>query len=271
MGTETFHTPGPVRLAVAVSAGRVDVQAVPGATETTVEFEVVKGDKSLESDARIELRQRGDDSEVIVTAPRAGRIFGREEFNVSIVTPEGAHADVSTASADVQARGTFSQFELETASGDVAVEHVTGRLKARSASGDLTFKTVGGEASVNTASGDVFVARLGGEGTFRTASGDVIVREADNGLSVNTASGDQKIASVAAGEVRLRAASGDVEVGIRRGSRVHVDARSGSGDLQSELELGDEEPSGDGPLVELNAVTASGDLRIVRAAEQPRT
>ena len=38
-----------------------------------------------------------------------------------------------------------------------------------------------------------------------------------------------------------------------------------------ELELGDEEPSGDGPLVELNAVTASGDVRIVRAGEQPRT
>ena len=63
----------------------------------------------------------------------------------------------------------------------------------------------------------------------------------------------------------LRSASGDVLVGIRRGSRVFVDARSASGEMDSELQLDDHEPATDGPLVEVDAVTASGDVRIVRA------
>jgi DUF4097 and DUF4098 domain-containing protein YvlB len=263
--TETFTTPGAVRLSVAIASGRVEIEARPGATETLVELEALQGDSSHEADARIELRRRGDHAEVSVVTPRGGRISGREEYRVSITTPAGAAVDVSSASADVEARGTFSAFEVQTSSGDVEAEEITGRLKARTASGDLVFGRVEGDASVNSASGDVQLASLFGRGTLRSASGDVVVGEAAADLSISTASGGQTITSVATGEVTLRSASGDVHVGIRRGSRVHVDARSGSGELESELELGGEQPAGDGPLVELSATTASGDVRIVRA------
>jgi hypothetical protein len=70
---------------------------------------------------------------------------------------------------------------------------------------------------------------------------------------------------VAEGEVRLVSASGDVEVGIRRGSRLWVDAKSMSGGTSSELEVGDAPPAGDGPMVELRATTMSGDIQICRA------
>jgi hypothetical protein len=56
-----------------------------------------------------------------------------------------------------------------------------------------------------------------------------------------------------------------VRVGIRQGSRVHVDARSMSGDTTSELQLGEVEVASDGPLVWVKAATMSGDVRIVRA------
>jgi DUF4097 and DUF4098 domain-containing protein YvlB len=266
MRTESFATAGPVRLDVAVPAGTIELEAVPGAVETRIEFEVVEGDPAHEHEARIELRQRGGVPEVAVVAPRARR--SREQYRVSISCPAGSDARISTASADVQARGPFAEVELETASGDVDFEEA-GRIKVRSASGDVAFQRVRGDANVNTASGDLKIGVLVGEGRFRTASGDVVVHDAARGLDINTVSGDQTITSVAAGDVRLRAASGDVHVGIRRGSRVYVDARSGSGALESELELGDEEPAADGPLVELSAVTASGDVKIVRAPELP--
>ena len=38
-----------------------------------------------------------------------------------------------------------------------------------------------------------------------------------------------------------------------------------SGDLSSEVELGDEPRGGDGPEVELRAVSMSGDIKVVRA------
>jgi DUF4097 and DUF4098 domain-containing protein YvlB len=86
-------------------------------------------------------------------------------------------------------------------------------------------------------------------------------------VRAKTISGDLELESVAAGEVEIDSVSGDVQVGITRGSRLAVDATAVSGDLESEIELGGDEAAGggEGPLVELRARTISGDLRIVRA------
>ena len=71
--------------------------------------------------------------------------------------------------------------------------------------------------------------------------------------------------AVVEGDVSLTAVSGDLHVGVRRGSRVYVDATSVNGSMDSELELGDAPPSSDGPMVELRARTVSGDVQVVRA------
>jgi hypothetical protein len=65
----------------------------------------------------------------------------------------------------------------------------------------------------------------------------------------------------------VHSASGDVEVGIAKGSRLWVDTQSLSGDTSSELELESGAPvEGDeGPLVELRAQTMSGDISVRRA------
>ena len=63
----------------------------------------------------------------------------------------------------------------------------------------------------------------------------------------------------------MQSVSGDLTFGLRAGSKLWVDARSMSGKTTSELELGDEPRSTDGPLVELRAKSVSGDIRVVRA------
>jgi len=78
---------------------------------------------------------------------------------------------------------------------------------------------------------------------------------------------------VEAGEVRIQTVSGDVRVGVGRGTRVWIDAGTISGDLGSELGLDDAEPDagepgGDGgPVVPLHLKTVRGDVSIVRASE----
>ena len=73
------------------------------------------------------------------------------------------------------------------------------------------------------------------------------------------------------GRIELKAISGDVLVGVRRGSRVYVDANTVSGTTSSELDLSDspapapEALADDAPLVELFVKTVSGDVRIERA------
>jgi DUF4097 and DUF4098 domain-containing protein YvlB len=252
-----FETTGPPRLSVSIPAGRVDL-ATGGSARTVVEVEVLRG-----SEDGVRVEQHGD-AILVETRKRFG-FLRNEEYRVSIHAPDGSHAETETASADVRIQGRLGGLSAKTASGDVDAEHVDGDARVRSASGDVALATVEARADVNTASGDVELGTVHGEISVRTASGDVRVAEAATAVSIYTASGDQEIGSAADGSVNLKSASGDVRIGIRRGSRVHVDARSMSGETTSELELGGVQTDGAGPLVELKAATMSGGIRIVRA------
>jgi DUF4097 and DUF4098 domain-containing protein YvlB len=100
----------------------------------------------------------------------------------------------------------------------------------------------------------------------------VTIGSLSGALGLLTTSGDIEIRSVEAGEVRIQTDSGDVRVGVGRGTRVWIDAGTVSGDLGSELGLDDAEPEADdsaggGPVVPLHVKTVSGDVSIVRASE----
>jgi hypothetical protein len=271
MRRETFATPGPVSLELRVPAGEVEVDATAEVAETTVELEPLGGEAAAAAveAARVELRDRRDGSYEVLVEVRPERRFGlfrdSPEVRVAVRCPAGARLAVSTASADVRARGRFAAADVEAASGDVEIDEVEGEAQAQAASGGVSIRHAGG-ARVNTASGDVELGRLAGEGRVRTASGDVLVGLAESSLDVQTASGDQRVDEVASGRVTLRAASGDVVVGVRRGVGVWIDASSMSGSTSSELDLGGEPGGAEEPTVELRVTTMSGDVRIVRAA-----
>lgn len=251
MRTETFSTPGGVSLEISIPAGDVDIETIDG-DETAVELEVRGRDaQELERDAKIELRPRGDGYQVTVEADRGrGGIFRSRngDYRVRITTPHGARVEANVASADVSAHGRYSEVEIHAASGDVE------------------FDGVQGEARIDTASGDVRLKRVV-SAKVNAASGDVRIDEAQGTVEVNTASGDVELRSVVSGKVDVNSASGDVEVSIAKGSRLFVDAQTMSGDTSSELELESGAPiEGDsGPLVELRAVSMSGDISVKRA------
>ena len=256
MRRETFPVTGPLRLDLKVPAGSVEIEAVE-TDEAVVELEPLRNGDNAVEEARVELR--GDELRVEVRDRRSA------EVRLRVVAPEGSALRSATASADVSARGPLGDADLKTASGDLHLAHVAA-LRIKAASGDVTVERVDGEARMQIASGDVELAGVGGGAEIASASGDVHVGEADAGLKVQTASGDQRIDSVTAGRVELTSASGDVRVGIRRGSGVWIDVRSASGDVESELEVGDEPADEDGPRVDLRVITMSGDVELVRAS-----
>jgi DUF4097 and DUF4098 domain-containing protein YvlB len=275
MRRETFETPGEVTLDIRVPAGRIDITAAPG-TATEIELDVRGGDDEateLLEQARIELREdpRGHEVTVHVDDRSWGglRFWRKVDVHLSVRAPEGANVRCATSSADIRGRGRLGSLEAEAASGDVEFDELEGDAAAKAASGDVKLAYVVGAAVVNTASGDVELGRVGGEAVIKTASGDVGLDEAGSHVVVATASGDQRIAAVTAGRVDLKSASGDIEIGIREGSNVWVDARAMSGELSSEVELGDAPPTDDAaegaPLVELKATSMSGDIEVVRA------
>jgi DUF4097 and DUF4098 domain-containing protein YvlB len=247
MRTESFATPGDVELTLEIPAGAVEIETADS-TETTVELEARGRDaEEFEREVRIEARPRGEGHEVVVDASaRRGLLGFREgEYRVRIKAPQGAAVRAELASADIRGRGRFGSLAIDVASGDVEFEEVTGEAKVNTASGDVELRRVG-SARVNSASGDVRIDESGP-------------------VEANTASGDIVLRRITSGEVKIHSASGDVEVGIAKGSRLWIDAQSLSGDTTSELEL-EAAPSADddGPLVELRAQSMSGDIAVRR-------
>jgi putative adhesin len=263
-----FETDERVALDLRIPAGRIEVEAANG-EPTVVELTPLDGgDESARAidDATVEVRSKRGGRRLVVDV--SGRHFGRDaKILLRVTCPSGADLDARTASADLSTHGPLGSADVKTASGDLSLDVVTGGLDVKTASGDLSVASVHRSASVNSASGDISIGRIGGNAKIHVASGEVNVREADGSLSIHSASGDQLIGAVQAGEVVLKTASGDLSVGVREGSTVRVDARSMSGAMTSEIELG-ESPVGDtagGPHVDLRAMSMSGDVRITRA------
>ena len=286
MRTETFQTPGDLRLEVRLGAGEVRLETAD-VQETTVVLEPLRDNDASTAavaNARVELRERGSGHELVVDARDRGRaLFRSAEVLVSVSCPTGTSVETKSGSADITGRGRFGSVEVETGSGEVEFGEITGEARLSSASGDVQVGTIDGDARVNTASGDIQIRLVAGEAKLNTASGDIILREVHGELSansasgdvlvrearasvgVNTASGDQEIGRVVQGSVSLKSASGDLKVGIAEGSTLFVDARSRSGEVRSELPVSDAPPENGGPAVELNANTMSGDITVVRA------
>jgi Putative adhesin len=281
MRTETFQTPGPVRLDVRLGSGEIRLEASETG-ETTVTLEPLRDSEASVTaveEARVE--QRGDEILVDVRGPR--RFLRGADVLVEIRCPDGSSVRAKAGSAGIEGHGRFGSVHVESGSGDVQFSEIAGDAEISAASGDVQLSSVGGDGRINTASGDVQVSSIGGAAkvnsasgdvqiretkgalVVNSASGDVMVREASSSASVNTASGDQTIGSVVQGKVDLKSASGDIKIGIREGSTLWVDARSRSGEVRSELPVSDLPPEGDAPHVELRANTMSGDVTVVRA------
>jgi len=281
MRTETYSTPGHVRLSLEIPSGKIEIETASD-RETHVRLEALSSNdlvRELIETARIELVRRGDRYEVVVEARiRHGFwvSFGRDpDILLRVTCPRGADLDIRTRSADVEAGGEYGSVEVKTASGDVNVEHASGDLDVKTASGDVHVAKVDGRVEANSASGDIQLETVGGKADVQLVSGDLHIREADDSVTANTVSGDQRLEAVRKGRMELRAISGDISVGVRRGSRVFVDANTVSGSTSSELELSDapqEAPTEESPLVELFVKTVSGDVSIDRApAPAPTT
>jgi DUF4097 and DUF4098 domain-containing protein YvlB len=266
---ETFETGGPLRLDLRLPSGTISLDA-HDEPRTLVELDATRDSDELREvidNARIELRPHGAGHELIVDVHRKRfKLFDfmGGEIRLHVRAPHGADVEISTASADTDALGTWGSLKVATASGDVNFEELDGDVDIKSASGDIELRRIAGRATINSASGDVEVDEVFGDTTVRSASGDVEIGETHGSVTIQTASGDQTIRSVETGRVTMQSASGDQTVGIARGTQAYLDVKTMSGDASSELDVG-HEPEGEGPQVEVRATAMSGDIRVVRA------
>ena len=248
---QTFHTPLPLTLEISIPSGDIDVDT----TESEETSLTVDGDERLLE--HVEVRQEGnrvsvtlrDKNKVGFSFSLGSLVFGDNGVKANV--PHGAGVKVKTASADTAITGHLGTLDVNGVSGDVRVR------------GEIS-----DDATVKTVSGDVELERVDGGLSVQTVSGDARVRGIAGSVDAKSVSGDIRLEALTSGDARFSSVSGDIEIGIARGSLLDVDAGSTSGDLASEVPLASEPPSGEdagAPTVILRGRTVSGDVRVFRA------
>jgi DUF4097 and DUF4098 domain-containing protein YvlB len=266
----TYQTPHPVRLRLKLEAGRIDVISWDE-PRSQVDVTPLGADQaSIEAAENVqqELRGSGDSQELSVESPSGRSLFGLRrgpELRFAISVPHGSSIDAATVSAGVTGRGRFGTAKVNTTSGDVSLGAVAGDASVKTVSGDLDVERVDGKASLNSVSGDLELGPVAGEISANTVSGDLHVTSAGSSVNAKGVSGDVTVESVRRGEARLQSVSGDITLGVAVGARVWMDVSSMSGNTQSDLEP-DDAAAGDDVDLRIKANSASGDIRLQRAA-----
>lgn len=269
-----FETPGSVSLQIKLPSGRVLVTTADE-PRTTVEV-VPVGRRGQDAVDEIEVAMEERLGRYVVRVDQKNRfrwgpiqITWGGDFEVRISCPHGSDLDLEGGSTDVRADGELGEVAVRTASGDVRVQSAARELEVKTASGDIAVAAAAAQAALVTVSGDVEVERADAALTARSVSGDLLVGRSSGALGISTTSGDVDVKAVVDGDVRVQTVSGDVRIGIAKGTRTWIDAASVSGRLESELGLEDAEPppaeDGADGVVPLQVKTVSGDVSVVRA------
>ena len=167
---------------------------------------------------------------------------------VHVTLPIGSSVEIATASGDSKIQGHVAHVKAATASGDVVVGSDVVTLDVRSASGDVRAQRVRDRMECQNASGDVQCTGAASTTIIRTASGDV------------------NLVATMAGDISVRAVSGDVRIGVAPGLALDVKGTSVTGEMASSIAL---DAEGDGAsaseTVAIEITTVSGDVHINRA------
>lgn len=251
--THRFPTDGPLHLHLRSGRGSVQVIA-EDLTEATVD---VAGRDSAQ--ARIGIS--GDGRVLTVEVPRHRRLGNPPKLDITVRIPTGSTVDLGTASASITARGPLAKADAKSASGEISIEQVDGDCQADAASGDIAVGTVGGAVRLRSASGDLRVARVGGRCSAKSASGAVDVGWAGDLVSAASASGAITVRDATRGEVICKSTSGNIAVGVRKGTLVWLDLSTVSGRTTSSLSP-DEAPRGREETLTVKVQTVSGNITI---------
>ena len=267
---QVFETPGSVSLQIKLPSGRV-VVTTADEPRTTVEV-VALGRRGQDAIDEIDVTMDVHHGRHVVRIEQKDKfrwgpiqITWGGDLECRIACPPGTDLDLAGGSTDLRAEGELGEVSARSASGDVRLGSARGAVQVKTASGDISVVAVRADSSLVTVSGDLGVEHVEASVAARSVSGDVTIGSVIGELGVSTTSGDVELRSVEDGDVRVQTVSGDVRIGIARGTRVWVDAASVSGKLESELGLADQQsPETEGSVVPLHVKTVSGDVSLIR-------
>ncbi|MBP8533649.1 DUF4097 family beta strand repeat-containing protein [Streptomyces sp. MK37H] len=196
---QKFDTPAPIRVVLAIPAGRVQFIAADRA-DTTVEVLPANPSKSRDVQAAEQTTVACADGVLRIHAPEPKNQFigPSGSLEVTVQLPAGSRVEAKAAASELRGVGRL---------GDVAFDGAHRQIKIDEAA----------SVRLTALDGDVEVGRLGGPAEISTARGDIRIAEAERGRVV------------------LRTQSGDISVGAAVGVSAALDADTGYGRVSNAL------------------------------------
>jgi hypothetical protein len=258
-----FPHAGPVQLNLRLGGGRLTVIAEERDT-VTVDVQPEGGDSSERAAEQTHVDLTGDQVTVEVPELAGGWVRRSARVRLTCRVPLDSTVQAKLGSADVRCEGRLGGATITTGSGDIYLAEVAGAASVRSGSGNIHIDAARGQLRTETGSGDLDLGWAAGPIYSRAASGDLLIRELAGPGEASTASGDITVNSIRQGRVALSAASGDLKVGVRSGTKVWLDLQAQSGDTRADLNVGRDAPEG-GAQASLEVRTMSGDIHVYSA------
>jgi len=184
-------------------------------------------------------------------------------LNVSIdynlMIPSMAAADLHSVSGDIRVMNTGGTTKAETVSGEVMCEDIAGIFMGKSVSGNVSIKGAKKGVECHSVSGDVEAYDIVGDADLHSVSGEITASRIEGSIEAESVSGDLKLTDVSeamvvkakalSGEViyagtinpdgrySFKSHSGDIRMTIPGSSAFDLEAKTFSGDIDTEFEV----------------------------------
>jgi len=281
---QTFETPEPISVTLAIGAGEVRILAGERA-DTTVDVRPSNPDRKADIDAARDTTVDYSKGVLVVEGPKGWKQWmpwgGDGSVDVVIGLPQDSVLRGSAGLCTLTCSGRLAScafktgagrlrvddartVELKTAAGDIEVGHVSGDANLTTASGAVRADRIDGSAVVKNVNGDTVIDTVGGDLRVSAANGRVVVEHSSASVVLKTAKGDLTLGDVAGGHVEATTAYGRVDVAIRDGVAAWLDLNTSYGRVRNDLDASERPPAGD-VSAEVRARTSFGDITVRRS------
>lgn len=237
------------------------------------------GDRSAAEAVRVD--HVGDT--VVVRGAHKPRIFGpgKDSVDVVVEVPEASDVELVVKFGSARLAGSLgsvradlpfgeltldaaADLELKGGHGDYRVGHVEGDAELRFKSGSMRVGHVGGRLQLTGADGPITVDGVAGPAELKTSSGSLEVGAVTSGASIRSAYGAVRVRDAGTGTVRIDGSYGTVDVGVRPGVAVWLDATAQHGVVRTDL-ASDAGPAAGDKTLELHIRTGYGSINVHRS------
>jgi len=208
---------------------------------------------------KIEITEEDGVLRIETKYPRSSTRNLNVSIDYNLMIPSMAGADVNSVSGDIWVANIGGAAKVKTVSGEVTSEDIVGTFKGKSVSGDVKITGAKKGVECHSVSGDVEAYDVVGDAELHTVSGEVTASRIKGSIEAESVSGDVELTDVSetrvvkakalSGEIiyagtinpdgrySLKSHSGSIRMTIPGSSAFDLEAKTFSGDIDSEFEI----------------------------------